>query len=115
VSHTRTTQYFGLDNPTGEPDIALETTIMRTETDNKWVTFTCSAPSPLRMLFPKRLYYQSTCMWQYKGVLCQYAGALPTCDLSYNGTNGCITHVNQVRYGGFPGAGSNGSVIASQI
>lgn len=103
------------DNPSGEPEIALETTIIRTTTDSKFATFTCGALSPLRRLFPPRLYYAGTCMWRYKGARCQYTGNLPTCDLSFDGTNGCIAHANQQRYGGFPGIATNGANIASQV
>ena len=103
------------DNPAGEPELALETTIMRTSTSPAWVTFTLSAASPLRSLFPKFLYYQGTCMWQYKGQQCLYSGALVTCDLTFDGANGCIAHGNQVRFGGFPGIGTNGATIAGQI
>jgi phage-related protein len=103
------------DNPSGEPELALETVIIRTSTTSKWVTFTCGAASPLRMLFPKMLYYQNTCMWRYKSIQCAYTGTLPTCSLTYDGPNGCIAHANGVRFGGFPGCGSNGATIASQI
>lgn len=103
------------ENPSGEPEIALETTIIRTATDAKWVTFTCGAMSPLRLLFPKHLYYQSTCMWRYKSAQCGYTGALSTCSLTYDGANGCLAHANQTRFGGFPGIGTNGATVASQV
>lgn len=103
------------DNPSGEPDLTLETTIIRTTTDAKLVTFTLSAASPLRMLFPKRLYYQGTCMWRYKSAQCGYSGALSACSLTYDGANGCLAHANQQRFGGFPGIGSNGAGVASLI
>lgn len=103
------------ENPSGEPDLALETTIIRTTTDAKWVTFTLGAASPLRMLFPKKLYYQGTCMWRYKSAQCGYTGALSACSLTYDGANGCLAHANQQRFGGFPGIGSNGAGVASII
>ncbi len=103
------------DNPSGEPEIALETVIIRTTTDAKWVTFTCGAMSPLRMLFPKRLYYQNTCMWRYKSAQCGYAGTINSCSLTYDGANGCVSHANQKRFGGFPGIGSNGASVASLL
>jgi phage-related protein len=103
------------ENPAGEPELALDTTIIRTSTDSKWVTFTCGAKSPLRMLFPKRLYYQGTCMWSYKSLQCGYAGGLTTCSLTFEGPNGCLAHGNQQRFGGFPGIDSHGSMTASQV
>lgn len=102
------------DNPTGEAELAMQTTIIKTTTSPAWVTFTLSAASPLRMLFPKYLYYQGTCMWPYKSVQCAYAGTITTCDLTYSGANGCMVHGNQQRFGGFPGIGTNGASIASQ-
>jgi len=33
------------------------------------------------------------CVWDYKdGVNCRYSGALATCDLSFDGVNGCVVH-----------------------
>lgn len=111
---TATIFVLNTDNPTGEAELAMQTTIIKTSTSPAWVTFTLSAASPLRTLFPKYLYYQYTCMWPYKGAQCLYAGAAVTCDLTYAGTNGCIAHNNQIRFGGFPGIGSNGASIASR-
>lgn len=103
------------DNPSGEPELALYTNIAKTEPTPAWVTFTLTGVSPLRMLFPKFLYYQGTCMWRYKGAQCGYAGPIATCDLSFSGANGCVAHGNQVRYGAFPGIGTNGATIAGQV
>lgn len=103
------------DNPAGEAELALETTIIRTQTDASWVIFELSAVSPLRQLFPKYLYYQGTCKWQYKSVQCGYSGTIVTCDLTYEGANGCLVHSNQVRFGGYPGIGTNGASIAGQV
>lgn len=33
-----------------------------------------------------------TCAWKYKSAQCSYAGALPTCDLTFDGINGCLAH-----------------------
>ncbi|HTV07809.1 MAG TPA: hypothetical protein VMD97_02035 [Candidatus Aquilonibacter sp.] len=115
VGASATIYVLNTDNPSGEPEIALQTTILKTTTSPAWVTFTLSAASPLRMLFPKFLYYQGTCKWQYKSSQCGYSGALVTCDLSFDGANGCITHGNQQRYGGYPGIGTNGATIAGQV
>jgi hypothetical protein len=45
------------------------------------------------------------CVWKYKdGINCDYAGALPTCDFSYDGVNGCVAHFGtemaKARFGG---------------
>jgi phage-related protein len=103
------------DNPSGEAALALETVVIRTATDARWVTFTLGAPSPLRTLFPKFLYYQGTCKWRYKSLQCGYTGGLPTCSLTMEGANGCQAHANAVRFGGYPGISTNGATAASQI
>jgi lambda family phage minor tail protein L len=115
VGATASLYVLNTEHPAGEPDLAMQTTIMRTSTTAAWVTFTLSAISPLRALFPKYLYYQGTCNWQYKGLQCGYAGGLTACDLTFDGANGCIAHANQARFGGYPGIGSNGASVAGQI
>lgn len=52
---------------------------------------------------PAKLGTRGTCPWTYKGPDCAYAGGLATCDRSWDGANGCITHDNAVNFGGFPG------------
>lgn len=46
-----------------------------------------------------------SCVWQYKdGINCDYNGTIPTCDLSFEGANGCVVHFGfdgaKSRYGG---------------
>lgn len=48
---------------------------------------------------------QKSCVWQYKdGINCTYDGEIPTCDLSFNGANGCVSHFGmemaRARFGG---------------
>lgn len=52
---------------------------------------------------PAKLGYRNTCQWTYRGSECAYAGVLTTCDRSWDGANGCITHDNAANFGGFPG------------
>jgi phage-related protein len=108
---------YNTAHPAGEPDLAITTTVMRTVANAETVTFTLSAPSPMRQLFPKFLYRANFCMWvsAYKGPQCGYTGSLTNCDGTFNGTNGCIVHANATRFGAFPGIGTNGIVLASQI
>lgn len=115
VGATASIYVVNTDSPAGEPELALETTIIRTTNSPALVTFTLSAASPLRMLFPRFLYYQGTCNWRYKGAQCLYSGGLPSCDLTFNGANGCVAHNNQARFGGFVGIGTNGASVAGQV
>lgn len=48
---------------------------------------------------------RKSCVWQYKdGINCTYSGDIPTCDLSFEGANGCVAHFGmdmaKARYGG---------------
>lgn len=112
-------------NPSGEPDLALTTQIMRTETSDSIVTFTLGAPMPQRQLFPRYLYRATFCIWvpfyssaafrsDPRSKWCGYQGPLATCDGTYDGGNGCLAHNNTKRFGAFPGIGTNGGAIASQ-
>ena len=107
---------YNTAHPAGEPDLAITTMVMRTVAVAEIVTFTLSAPSPMRQLFPKFLYRANFCMWvsNYKGAQCGYTGPITNCDGTFNGTNGCIVHANAARFGAFPGIGTNGIVLASQ-
>lgn len=107
---------YNTAHPAGEPDLALSTTVMKTACTAESVTLSLSAPSPMRQLFPKFIYRANFCMWvsNYKGPQCGYTGTLTNCDGTYNGTNGCVVHQNAIRFGAFPGIGTNGIVLASQ-
>lgn len=59
---------------------------------------------PSRGTFPTGRISRDWCRFRYKGLRCGYAGALPSCDKSKDGTNGCDVHNNTARFGGFPGA-----------
>ena len=67
------------------------------------VSLTLGAENPLRLRFPLRSQFRGRCSVKYKGVLCKYAGALGTCDYTYEGDNGCLAHGNQNNFGGFRG------------
>jgi phage-related protein len=103
-------------HPSGEPDLALSTSVMKTTCTASTVTLSLSAPSPMRQLFPSYLYRADFCMWvsNYKGPQCQYSGTIANCDGTYDGANGCQVHNNAIRFGGFPGIGTNGISLAAQ-
>ena len=107
---------YNTANPSGEASLALTTIILKTDCTAEMVTLSCSAPSPMRMLFPKFLYRAAFCMWvsQYKGAQCGYTGTIANCDGTYSGANGCVAHSNATRFGAFPGIGTNGIVLAAQ-
>jgi phage-related protein len=116
VGATANIYVYNTAHPAGEPDLAITSTVMKTTCSATVATLSLSAPSPMRQLFPRFLYRANFCMWvsNYKGAQCLYAGALNNCDGTYNGANGCVVHNNATRFGGFPGIGTNGIVLASQ-
>jgi len=67
------------------------------------IHFDLGAENPLTRVFPRHRQYRDRCPYQYKGNRCQYAGGLPSCDYTLNGSNGCQVHNNVVHFGGFPG------------
>jgi len=114
VGSTVDIHFVNTANLKGEGDIAISSTIMRTECTVDDVTFTLGAPKPQQQLFPKFLYRANFCMWVYRSEQCGYTGTLPTCDLTFDGPAGCKVHGIQQRFGAFPGIGTNGASIASQ-
>lgn len=73
------------------------------------VSFTLGAENAITRTFPRRRQTRNFCQWRYKDAdTCGYAGALPSCDLTLIGPNGCATHANTPNYGAYPGINTNG-------
>lgn len=66
------------------------------------VVFELGHPDFMLQQFPARSFIRTRCSWVYMGAECGYAGALPTCDRTLEGANGCRVHANQTRFGGAP-------------
>ena len=127
VGATASLYFVNTAHSAGEPNIAISTTIMQTTCTQQSVTFTLGSPKPQRQLFPRYLYRADFCIWVTtyntpafqaaglgQGKWCGYVGALPNCDGTFSGPNGCQVHNNSQRFGAFPGIGTNGASIASQ-
>ena len=84
-------------------DIDETFTVLGTTCKAYTVDFTLGSRNPLLIRFPRRIQMRDRCSWRYKGQECGYAGALPSCDYSLNGANGCRAHNNERRFGGFSG------------
>lgn len=67
------------------------------------VSFTLGVETAVAQRFPNFRQFQNRCSWKYKGTRCGYTGAMPTCDYTRDGANGCIAHANEANFGGFPG------------
>jgi phage-related protein len=71
--------------------------------------FQLGAENEAMKTFPRRRQMKDFCQWRYKDPsTCRYAGPLATCDLTFQGTNGCAAHGNTIHFGGWPGMNTNG-------
>ena len=86
------------------PEATLFFEVIGSSAANYVVQFQLGAENPLYRIFPRRVQAKDFCGWKYKDqITCKYAGAIPSCDLTLNGPNGCKAHSNEVRFGAFPG------------
>lgn len=74
----------------------------------EWITFTLSAPNPLRRRFPLYRYMPNSCPWIFKSVECKYVGT-GTCVKTLAS---CQAINNQINFGGHIGLGAGGMKIA---
>lgn len=77
--------------------------VVGSDAANYVCSFTLGAENSISKNFPRRRQTRDFCQWRYKGTECGYTGGLATCDLTKNGTNGCVAHANSLRFGAFPG------------
>lgn len=77
--------------------------VIGAESSNYVCSFTLGAENNISKTFPRRRQAKDFCQWRYKSEECGYGGALPACDLSLNGANGCKAHDNVIRFGAYPG------------
>tara|TARA_R100001086_G_scaffold249921_1_gene191835 strand:- start:678 stop:1295 length:618 start_codon:yes stop_codon:yes gene_type:complete len=89
-----------LDNPA---EITEEFIITGASAQGYGISLTLGAENPLRMRFPLRVMFRNRCSFKYKGPRCKYAGAMGSCDYTFDGANGCQAHGNEANFGGFRG------------
>lgn len=89
---------------TTEPELVEFFTVL-TASYKDWVaSWSLGAENPLRKMFPLRRQEPDQCSFRYKDPdTCAYTGGRPTCDLSFDGPNGCKAHSNSKNFGGYPG------------
>lgn len=96
-----------LDQP---PEVVEDFEVIGASAANYVCTFELGVESALARTFPRRRQARDFCQWRYKdAATCGYTGALPKCDLTLQGANGCGAHGNTIRFGAFPGINSNGA------
>lgn len=77
-----------------------------TVTENA-ITFRLSHHPFFQVQMPHQRFYRGRCRWAFKSTECGWSsggtGESETCDKTIDGDNGCEAHLNQTRFGGFPG------------
>lgn len=89
--------------PNGPAEIDEDFVVIEASVQEYVVSFTLGVETAVAQRFPNFRQFQNRCAWKYKGERCGYTGAMPTCDYTRDGANGCIAHNNEVNFGGFPG------------
>ncbi len=97
------------DQTTGAPEIVEYFQVVAASAQDYVCNFQLGAENALMKTFPRRRQHRDFCQWRYKSAQCGYVGAIATCDLTLQGSNGCRVHANTVNFGAFPGLLSNGS------
>jgi phage-related protein len=87
----------------GAPEMEETFLVVDASVSDYVVSFNLGVESAVAQRFPNFRQFRNRCAWKYKGTRCKYAGALPTCDFTRDGPNGCIAHDNEINFGGFPG------------
>jgi len=96
--------------PLQPPEVIENFEVVGASASEYVTTFTLGVENALAKVFPRRKQLRDFCQWRYKeSGTCNYTGALPTCDLTLQGPNGCAAHGNSIRFGAFPGINSNGA------
>ncbi|MEM5788544.1 MAG: hypothetical protein AAGU11_14625 [Syntrophobacteraceae bacterium] len=86
-------------------ELEMNFSVLSTQADAEWVTFSLGAASPLRRRFPLYRHIALHCNWEFKSVECAYAGAQSICDRTWKQ---CEALGNTSRFGGYPGLNLKG-------
>ena len=95
-------------NLSAEPEMEERFDVVAANANEFKISIKLGAENPLQRRFPQMLQMRDRCRWHYKSTECGYVGAIASCDLSLQGTNGCTAHNNSHRFGGFPGLKGRG-------
>lgn len=91
------------DSLAGPAELDEDFLITDTQVNNYVVKMNLGVETAVAQRFPNYRQFQNRCAWKYKGNRCKYAGAMPSCDYTRDGANGCIAHSNEINFGAFPG------------
>lgn len=84
----------------GQPIRREDYEILSSRVKGSTVTMQLGKPNLQRARFPQQRLSR-TCRFPYKSAECGYSGGLATCDKTMNGSDGCVVHANEDRFGGF--------------
>ena len=83
-------------------------TVLGTKCNAQWVVFTLGSANPLNKRFPPDVYSALHCRFPFKGPHCKYAGAVTTCNRTFND---CRTRANEINFGGHLGLDGRGARV----
>lgn len=86
-------------------ELDMTFSVLATQADAEWVTFSLGSASPLRRRFPACRYIALHCNWEFKGLECGYPGNETECDRTFKR---CTAIGNTPRFGGYPGLNLKG-------
>ncbi|MEN6439767.1 MAG: hypothetical protein ABFD97_14425 [Syntrophobacter sp.] len=86
-------------------ELDMTFSVLSTQADAEWITFSLGSASPLRRRFPPCRFIALHCNWEFKGLECAYAGAETECDRTFKR---CTALGNTGRFGGHPGLNLKG-------
>jgi lambda family phage minor tail protein L len=97
-------------DPYCDPEVEHYFELKQPKITSKWVSFTLGASNPFMRRFPASRVLKNTCRYRvFKGDRCGYVGAETSCNRTLVQ---CRLYNNSGRFGGFPGVGQGGVIVA---
>jgi len=92
-----------------DPEVEHSFVLKQPKTNAEWATFTLGATNTYTIRVPQGRLLKNTCRYKFKDARCGYAGEEVACDKTLVA---CRSYNNSDRFGGFPGVGTGGILIA---
>lgn len=92
------------------PEVVEDFEVVGASAANYIVNFELGVENALARTFPRRRQTRDFCQWRYKEAgTCGSTHPSATCDYTLQGSNGCASKSNTIRFGAYPGINSNGA------
>ena len=91
------------------PETELVFELKQPKSDARWATFVLGVSNPFKRRFPQERVLKNFCRYRFKDTRCAYTGTEPSCNKTLTK---CRELENSIRFGGFPGVGRGGVVVA---